>query len=99
MGNYDMQIDEQAGLYQMTGDLENPFTGYNNLILGAWDLDQRDGTIFRDELFLAKNMKLYGVYLDSSDYNYLTYPLFGTAMDAFVPGDRIAVDRNPAAVP
>jgi hypothetical protein len=44
-------------------------------------------------------MMLNGTYPDSSSYNMATYPLFGTAMDAFLPGDRIAIDQNPAAVP
>ncbi len=99
MGNYDMIIDEEAELCHVNDELENPFTGYNNLILGAWDLKDRDGIIYRDELFLAKNMKVNGAFLDSSVYNFATYPLFGTALDAFLPGDRIAIDRNPAAVP
>ena len=99
MGNYDMLIDEKKELYHVNEGSENPFTGYNNLILGAWDLKERDGTIYRDELFVAKNMKVNGEFLDSSVYNYLTYPLFGTAMDVFRPGDRIAIDQNPAAVP
>jgi hypothetical protein len=99
MGNYDLQVDEEAELYHVDDLLENPFTGYNNLILGAWDLKDRDGFIFRDELFFAKNMKFNGRYPDSSFYNMGTYPLFGTAMDAFLPGDRIGLDQNPAAVP
>ena len=99
MGNYDMVIDENEELYRVSDELENPFTGYNNLILGAWDLKEKDGIIYRNELFVAKNMKVNGEFLDSSAYNYLTYPLFGTAMDVFRPGDRIAIDRNPAAVP
>ena len=99
MGNHDMLIDERAELYQVNDAPENPFTGYNNLILGAWDLKDRDGIIYRDELFFARNMMLSGTYPDSSIYNMGTYPLFGTAMDAFLPGDRIAIDQNPAAVP
>jgi hypothetical protein len=99
MGNYDMAIDEKEELYHVNDEMENPFTGYNNLILGAWDLKDRDGIIYRDELFLAKNMKVNGEFLDSSVYGLDTYPLFGTAMDAFLPGDRIAIDQNPAAVP
>ncbi len=99
MGNFDMIIDEKAELYHVNEKLKNPFTGYNNLILGAWDLKDRDGTIFRDELFFARNMKVNGIFPDSSVYNMGTYPLFGTALDAFLPGDRIAIDQNPAAVP
>jgi M6 family metalloprotease-like protein len=99
MGNYDLLIDEEQELYLVKEGSENPFTGYNNLILGAWDLKERDGTIYRDELFVAKNMKVNGAFLDSSAYNYLTYPLFGTAMDAFLPGNSIGIDQNPAAVP
>jgi len=99
MGNYDMVIDEAQEIYHVNDALENPFTGYNNLILGAWDLKDRDGIIDRNELFFAKNMKVNGAYPDSSFYNLDTYPLFGTASDAFQPGDRIASDQNPAAVP
>ncbi len=99
MGNYDMTIDEKAELYHVNDELENPFTGYNNLILGAWDLKDRDGYIYRNELFFAKNMKVNGEYLDSSLYGLDTYPLFGTSMDAFLPGDKIGIDQNPAAVP
>jgi hypothetical protein len=99
MGNYDMVIDEAQEIYHVNDALENPFTGYNNLILGAWDLKDRDGIIDRNELFFAKNMKVNGAYPDSSFYNFDTYPLFGTASDAFQPGDRIANDQNPAAVP
>ena len=99
MGNYDLLIDEEKELYLVNEGSENPFTGYNNLILGAWDLKERDGIIYRDELFVAKNMKVNGEFLDSSAYNYLTYPLFGTAMDAFLPGNSIGIDQNPAAVP
>ncbi|KPL21656.1 MAG: hypothetical protein AMS23_08990, partial [Bacteroides sp. SM1_62] len=99
MGNYDMIIDENEELYHVNDELENPLTGYNNLILGAWDLKDRDGNIYRDELFLAKNMKVNGAFLDSSVYGLDTYPLFGTALDAFLPGDRMAIDQNPAAVP
>jgi len=50
-------------------------------------------------VFLAKNIKFNGTYLDSSNFNYQTYPLFGMSMDAFQPGDKIGIDRNPAAVP
>jgi hypothetical protein len=99
MGNFDMEIDEEAGMCYLEDGLRNPLSGYNNLIHGAWDLGERDGVIYRDELFLARNMKLNGEFLDSSMYNYMTYPLFGTAMDAFLPGDRIAIDHNPAALP
>jgi hypothetical protein len=99
MGNYDMEIDEETGMYDLEDGLRDPLAGYNNLIRGAWDLGERDGVIYRDELFLASNMKLNGEFLDSSMYQYMTYPLFGTAMDAFLPGDRIAIDQNPAAVP
>jgi hypothetical protein len=99
MGNYDMVIDEPGELYHLSDELENPFTGYNNLILGAWDLKDRDGIIYRDELFFAKNMKVNGKVLDVSIYGLDTYPLFGTAMDAFLPGDRMGIDQNPAAVP
>jgi len=99
MGNHDMVIDEKAGLYHVNDGLENPFTGYNNLILGAWDLKDRDGFIYRDELFFARNMMINQRYQDSSIYKMGTYPLFGTSMDAFLPGDRIGIDQNPAAVP
>ena len=99
MGNFDMIIDEEAGMYMVSNNMRNPFTGYNNLILGAWDLKERDGVIYRDELFFADNMTLNGVFLDSTQYNLQTYPLFGTARDAFGPGERIAIDENPAAVP
>jgi hypothetical protein len=99
MGNYDLQIDEASGLYHVKDALENPLTGYNNLILGAWDPKERDGFIYRDELFFAKNMMVNGTFADSTIYNMGTYPLFGTAMDAFLPGDRIGIDQNPAAVP
>jgi hypothetical protein len=99
MGNHDMLIDEKAELYHINDGLENPLTGYNNLILGAWDLNDRDGIIRRDELFFARNMKMNGEYLDSTIYELGTYPLFGTALDAFLPGDRIGIDQNPAALP
>jgi len=99
MGNHDMVIDEKAELYHVNDALENPFTGYNNLILGAWDLKDRDGIIYRDELFFARNMMINRRYPDSSIYKMGTYPLFGTSMDAFLPGDRIGIDQNPAAVP
>ncbi len=99
MGNHDMVIDEKAELYHVNDVLENPFTGYNNLILGAWDLKDRDGIIYRDELFFARNMMINRRYPDSSIYKMGTYPLFGTSMDAFLPGDRIGIDQNPAAVP
>lgn len=98
MGNHDMLIDEKAELFHINDGLENPFTGYNNLILGAWDLKEKDGVILRDELFLARNMQMNGAFPDSSIYNLATYPLFGTSLDAFLPGDRIAIDQNPAPV-
>lgn len=99
MGNHDMLIDEKAELYHVNDELQNPFTGYNNLILGAWDLKDKDGIIYRDELFFAKNMKMNGDYPDPTIYELDTYPLFGTARDAFLPGDRIGIDQNPAAAP
>jgi M6 family metalloprotease-like protein len=98
MGNFDWKIDEASELYRVSDALENPFTGYNNLIMGAWDLKKKDGVILRDELFFARNMQMNGGFLDSSFYCLETYPIFGTALDAFVPGDRIGIDQNPAAV-
>ncbi len=98
-GNYDFRIDEEAKESMISNDLSNPFTGYNNLIYGAYDLKDRDGLIYRDELFLAKNLKVNGEYPDSSVFNIGTYPLFGTSMDAFQPGGKIGIDRNPVAVP
>lgn len=98
-GNYDLQIDEEKMEASAIDRLSNPFTGVNNLVRGAYDLKEKDGIIYRDELFTAKNLKVNGRTLDSSDFNVLTYPLFGTSLDAFRPGDRIAVDRNPAPVP
>jgi hypothetical protein len=98
-GNYDMYIDEETLETSVNDRLSNPFTGYNNLIRGAYDLKDKDERITRDELFTAKNLKINGKYADSSIFNYLTYPIFGTSMDAFQPGDRIGIDRNPAAVP
>lgn len=98
-GNYDYQIDEESETAMISDDLSNPFTGYNNLIFGAYDLKEKDEMIYRDELFLIKNLEVNGEFLDSSVYRIDTYPLFGTALDAFLPGDRIAIDENPAAVP
>ncbi len=98
-GNYDLQIDEEKQEVSVYHNLSNPFTGYNNLMRGAYDLKDRDGIIYRNELFTAKNLKINGRYADSSVFNVLTYPLFGTSMDAFQPGGRIGIDRNPAAVP
>ncbi|MFC2114975.1 hypothetical protein ACFLTU_00770 [Bacteroidota bacterium] len=98
-GNYDYLIDEEAETARTSDDLSNPFTGYNNLVFGAYDLKKKDGLIYRDELFMAKNFKFNGEFLDSSVYSIGTYPLFGTSLDVFRPGDRIAVGENPAAVP
>jgi hypothetical protein len=98
-GNYDYQIDEKTGTACIADSLANPFTGYNNLIFGAYDLGEHDGVIHRNELFQIMNLKVNGEFLDSSLYSIDTYPLFGTAMDAFRAGDRIAIDENPAAVP
>jgi hypothetical protein len=99
MGNYDLEIDEESMGITASYEGRNPFTGYNNLMRGAWDLKEKDGIIYRDELFTAKNLKLNGFYPDSSQFNYMTYPWLGTSMDAFLPGDRIGLDQNPAAVP
>jgi hypothetical protein len=98
-GNYDFRISEENQECIVRDDLSNPFTGYNNLILGAYDLGEKDEIIYRNEVFLAKNIKINGEYPDSSDFNLGTYPLFGTSMDAFQPGNKIGIDRNPAAVP
>ena len=98
-GNFDYLVDEESETESISDSLRNPFTGYNNLIYGAYDLGERDGLIYRNELFLAKNLKVNGEFLDSSVYRTAAYPLFGTVMDAFRPGDRIAIDENPAAVP
>ncbi len=98
-GNYDFRISEKTGECSVTEAFSNPFTGYNNLIYGAYDLEEKDGVIIRNELFLAKRMKVNGRYPDTADFNYPTYPLFGTSFDAFRPGDKIGLSRNPAAVP
>jgi hypothetical protein len=98
-GNYDWIIDEETREYHLVDDRMNPFTGYNTLVRGAYDLGEKDGKIFRDELFAADNMKINGRYPDSALYNYMTYPIFGTGMDGFRPGDKIGIDRNPAPVP
>ncbi len=98
-GNYDYQVNE-ANEDAITGDeFRNPFTGYNNLIRGAYDRGEKDGKILRDESLFAKNLKFNGEYLDSSVYKYMTYPMLGTSLDAFLPGQEIGIDRNPAAVP
>jgi hypothetical protein len=99
MGNFDILIDEENEEARIEDEWSNPFTGYNTLIRGAYDLGEKDGVIQRDELFLAKNTRINDRYPDSSVYSYLTYDLFGTGMDAFLPGDKIGLDRNPAAVP
>lgn len=98
-GNFDFLVNEETRDYLVNDSLSNPFTGYNNLILGAYDLKDHDELIYRNEVFLAKNIKFNGTYPDSSNFNYQTYPLFGTSMDAFQPGDKIGIERNPAAVP
>jgi hypothetical protein len=98
-GNFDFLVNEETQDYLVNDSLSNPFTGYNNLILGVYDLKDHDELIFRNEVFVAKNIKFNGTYLDSSNFNFQTYPLFGTSMDAFQPGDKIGIERNPAAVP
>ena len=98
-GNFDFLVNEETQDYLVKDSLSNPFTGYNNLILGVYDLKDHDELIFRNEVFVAKNIKFNGTYLDSSNFNFQTYPLFGTSMDAFQPGDKIGIERNPAAVP
>lgn len=98
-GNFDFLVNEETQDYLVKDSLSNPFTGYNNLILGAYDIKDHDELIFRNEVFVAKNIKFNGTYLDSSNFNFQTYPLFGTSMDAFQPGDKIGIERNPAAVP
>ena len=90
-GNYDYQIDEESETAMISDDLLNPFTGYNNLVFGAYDLKERDEMINRDELFMIKNLEVKGEFLDSSIYSIDTYPLFGTSLDAFLPGGQ---DRN-----
>lgn len=97
-GNYDFLIDEETRESETSYRLSNPFTGYNNLVYGVYDLNQKDGLIYRNEVFLAKQVKINGQYPDSSKFNFNTYPLFGTAFDAFREGDKIGPDRNPAAV-
>ncbi len=98
-GNYDFRIDEEAEMARIYKESQNPLSGYNNLIFGAYDLGEKDGMIYRDELFLIKNLLVDGVYPDSSEYSIGTYPMFGTSRDVFLPGDRIAIDENPAPLP
>jgi len=83
----------------MNMEFSNPFTGYNNLIRGAFDLGEKDGVITRDELFNPAAIRLNGESLDASFFNFETYPIWGSSLDAFVPGNKIGIDRNPAAVP
>jgi hypothetical protein len=98
-GNYDYILDEVKEEAQTRDDLSNPFTGYNNLIRGAFDLGEKDGVIFRDELFTPKKILVNGIEPDPSQFNFETYPVFGSSLDAFLTGDKIGIDRNPAAVP
>ena len=98
-GNYDICIDEETTEAIVSNDRSNSFTGYNNLIEGAYDLGEKDEVIYRNEVFGTKNIIINGEYPDSSLYNFATYPVFGTSMDAFQAGDKIGIDRNPSAVP
>jgi len=98
-GNYDMRIDEETMEATVSNDRSNSFTGYNNLIEGAYDLNEKDEIIYKNEVFGTKNITINGEYPDSSVFNFGTYPLFGTSLDAFQPGDKIGIDQNPSAVP
>lgn len=98
-GNYDFIVDYGEKSVTARTDHANPFTGYNFLIQGAWDLPPFDSLIYRDELLLAEKVSIDGRELDKSCFRYKTYPLFGTIYDVFVPGMKIGIGRNPAAVP
>jgi len=98
-GNYDFIPDQAEKSMAARKDRANPFTGYNFLILGAYDMDPRDSLIYRDESFFPEKVIIDGRTLDESSFRYKTDPLFGTIYDVFVPGMKIGIGSNPAAIP
>jgi hypothetical protein len=98
-GNYDFFIDTLAKSVIAREDHINPFTGYNFLIHGAYDLPPCNNLISRDELFFPEKVIVNSKTLDESSFRYRTDPLFGSVFDVFLPGMKIGIGENPAAVP
>ncbi len=98
-GNYDFIVDTDSGSLTVDESLENPFSGYNLLINQAMDFNPRDKLIYRNELFFPEKVIIKDAPLGEEYFNYKTYPVFGSILNAFIPGMKISMADNPAAVP
>jgi hypothetical protein len=104
-GNYDFEyLDDEKRQLSLNTWMENPFTGYN--MLGRHPVNRpgvggsnREDLLVPGEWFMPEGVVLNGNELTREVFNFETYPLFGTAYDAFLPGDRIHIGGNPAATP
>ncbi len=104
-GNFDFgYTDDPNKRLILYPSKENAFTGYN--MLGRHPLNRSgvkgantETILVAGEWFMPDAVEQNGLVISEDFFNYKTFPLFGTAFDAFQIGDEIHISENPAPTP
>ena len=102
LGNFDLGFEDEGKMMVLKTDLANPLTGVHPMMQPAFNRDRQDNSadkIFGNEVAKSAELRMDGYDIEADSFNYLTYPVYGSVWDAFLPGSHIGISSNPSPTP